>query len=226
MRIIAIRGYKYSGKDTLADILATKYNYNKISLAEPLKLAVSNEYNVPLQLLNDPKTKDSPLLILPVITKDDFSLYLHKYLLKEFRTATGLMPNNFYITDSKAFTTLIEGSPEPLYWTPRALCILKGNSTRAINSNYWPNITINKILNNPNVNYVIPDLRFKSEIEALKTILKKDLTLVEIKRSINVSNDPSECDLDGYNFDYIIENYGSIEELELKIESLLNGNKN
>jgi hypothetical protein len=43
--IIAICGAKRSGKDVLAKFLITKYNYEKISFAEPLKKAVKELFN-------------------------------------------------------------------------------------------------------------------------------------------------------------------------------------
>lgn len=35
--LIGILGYKFSGKDTVADYLVKKYNYTKVSFAQPLK---------------------------------------------------------------------------------------------------------------------------------------------------------------------------------------------
>ena len=44
-KIIAICGAKRSGKDVLAYHLVKNYNYNKVSFATPLKLAVKNLFN-------------------------------------------------------------------------------------------------------------------------------------------------------------------------------------
>lgn len=43
--IIAICGAKRSGKDVLAEHLVSKYNYERVSFAEPLKQAVKNLFN-------------------------------------------------------------------------------------------------------------------------------------------------------------------------------------
>lgn len=44
-KIIAICGAKRSGKDVLAEHLVQKYNYKRISFAEPLKIAVKGLFN-------------------------------------------------------------------------------------------------------------------------------------------------------------------------------------
>jgi hypothetical protein len=44
-KIIAICGAKRSGKDVLADHLVNNYNYNRLSFATPLKLAVKALFN-------------------------------------------------------------------------------------------------------------------------------------------------------------------------------------
>jgi hypothetical protein len=44
-KIIAICGAKRSGKDLLADHLVNNYNYNRVSFATPLKLAVKALFN-------------------------------------------------------------------------------------------------------------------------------------------------------------------------------------
>jgi len=44
-RIIAICGAKRSGKDILSKYIVSKYNYKKISFAEPLKNAVKALFN-------------------------------------------------------------------------------------------------------------------------------------------------------------------------------------
>jgi len=44
-KIIAICGAKRSGKDVLADHLVKNYNYKRIAIADPLKVAVKNLFN-------------------------------------------------------------------------------------------------------------------------------------------------------------------------------------
>ena len=80
---------------------------------------------------------------------------------------------------------------------------------------------------------LIPDCRFPNEIERMKSEFNysKDENLVQSIRvtrpnfdsglSIEQLNHPSECALDGYEFDYYIANDSTLEELEIKVKDLV-----
>ncbi len=57
-KIIAITGAKRSGKDTLANYIADKYQYTKIRIADPLKDAVSAFFNFSQEQVGDSDAKD------------------------------------------------------------------------------------------------------------------------------------------------------------------------
>jgi hypothetical protein len=57
-RIIAITGAKRSGKDTLANYIADRYQYTKIRIADPLKDAVSAFFNFSKDQVGDNDAKD------------------------------------------------------------------------------------------------------------------------------------------------------------------------
>lgn len=70
---------------------------------------------------------------------------------------------------------------------------------------------------------VIPDTRFPNEIERMKE-MGFDVTSVRVERpqfdnglTDEQKSHPSETALDGFRFDFTIENSGSLEELEKKI---------
>jgi hypothetical protein len=69
------------------------------------------------------------------------------------------------------------------------------------------------------MNFVISDLRYRSEVEQLRQAFGKNLITVRINRfdSVN-STDPSERDLDNYKFDVTIDNVGTLEELYYKLD--------
>lgn len=70
-------------------------------------------------------------------------------------------------------------------------------------------------------NWIITDCRFPNEAEIVKKN-KGIIIRVNSKRCKNNDNHPSEIALDNYNeFDYIIENDGSIEELIEKVKQIL-----
>lgn len=240
MKVIAISGWKRSGKDTVAEHLIQK-GFTRVSFADPLKDMVASEYDIPRSYCDDPKFKEAPLEQYPVLPKDDFTLNIAKMMYKEFRTAGGHPPMEYHVDASGAFLGVMGRHVEQLYWTPRALCILKGSINRAVDSSYWVGRTINHITNkssnsfkskeiesfmlNPVVsnNFVISDLRYRSEVEQLKQAFGKNLITVRVNRFDDCqSSSPSERDLDGHKFDIVLENKGTLEEFLSKVEELSN----
>jgi hypothetical protein len=242
MKVLAISGYKRSGKDTAAAYLVEN-GYLRVSFADVLKDMVASEYGIPRNHCDDPEHKEAPILTLPVIPKDDFTLKVANMLFEEFRTENGSRAIEPYIDPSGAFLGVMGRDVAQLYWTPRALCILKGSINRAVDSGYWVNRTIDqinllnktqfKIDDNQDTNYtissngskleeskfVISDLRYRSEVEQLKQAFGKNLVTVRINRFEHPSsNDPSERDLDNHKFDITIENTGTLDDLYYKLD--------
>ena len=107
---------------------------------------------------------------------------------------------------------------EQLYWTPRALCILKGSVNRTVTSDYWIAMTIKRIEDSPNECHVITDMRYRNELNQLREHFGKQLTSVRIDRFDSTdSTDPSENDLTGTKFDVTITNRGTLEEFTEKL---------
>lgn len=212
MRIIAISGWKRSGKDTLASHLVEAYGYKQISFARPLKDSVSEQFDIERWMIDDQKVKESPILSMPVYAKDAFSEMLVKFMWKELRREDGLQAEFMQIepTTNRAYGLIVDKPVSPMYWTPRALCILEGSTKRAASPDYWVSKAIktaNEI--NPNATYIISDLRYRSEIQGIKDALsqKDQLITVRINRfDDSPSSDPSERDLDNADFDIVIAN--------------------
>lgn len=79
---------------------------------------------------------------------------------------------------------------------------------------------ITQVINNKSSNWIITDLRFPNELEAIK---KKEHLLIRINRprDENAMEHISEIMLDNCNdWDYVIENNGSIEELVEKVKEI------
>lgn len=186
--VILLSGWKGSGKDTAAEYLAKQYQYTQLSLASKLKDIVSSTYRVPREDLDNPTRKEMPLHHLPVIPTDSFTESVQSLLSNELSSG---------------------------YWTPRALCILEGSIKRAVYANYWSRELITEILDNPELNYVISDVRYLSEMDTLRMFIQPDqlLTLRLNRHQLIETTDPSERDLDKYNFDMVLSNTGTKEEL-------------
>lgn len=101
--------------------------------------------------------------------------------------------------------------------------IALGNEGRAINPDYW----INTILEQ-NDNVIVPDVRMPHEVERFKEnnafcIRVEASQEVRSKRGIlSRENDYTETALDDFkSWDYVIDNEGSYQELQAKIDSLI-----
>lgn len=87
---------------------------------------------------------------------------------------------------------------------------------------FWVDFTVN-ILNFFYDSWdcvIIPDCRFENEIEALKCHEEFDVTTVRVERpdydnglTESQKKHISETDLDGYGFDYVVENSGGLNRL-------------
>ena len=68
-------------------------------------------------------------------------------------------------------------------------------------------------------NYLITDVRFKSEAKGIK---EKEGIIIRVNREgAGAGNHISEIDLDDYNFNWIIDNNGSMEDLLQKVKHFL-----
>lgn len=120
--------------------------------------------------------------------------------------------------------------------TPRKLLQLLG--TECGRNIIHPNIWVNSLLSNYKCkggefngmhvdynlpNWIITDTRFSNEINSLINKSEKAINIrVNSKRCNNNDKHESETALDNYkNWDYVIENDGTIEELIIKVKSIL-----
>lgn len=196
-RVVALSGWKGSGKDTVADFLVEEYGYTKLSFASALKDMVASTYGIDRHMLDDPTRKEQPLHQFPVSTTDAFTAHIHSLLAAELRYG---------------------------YWTPRALCILEGSIKRSVDPNFWIRKTIETTVMNRHSNYVISDMRYKSEANAFKMFLP-ETAIIRIERFSGVeTNDPSERDLDNYEqFTHRIINTGTVKELYTQVDRIITG---
>lgn len=218
--IVCISGWKQNGKDMLASYLIDNYGASRVSFADPLKDMVSEEYGVDRASLDDQNLKETPLLGMPVNPQDTYSKMISEFLFKEFRLKSGVQPTSFAYKNGQfqgVVSSAFSEDPshaivETIYWTPRALAILKGSTNRSVRSNYWVQKAIEKIKKVDGM-VVISDLRYKSEMNQIKEAFGDDAVFIRVQRfETSPSTDPSERDLDDAKFDYYIDNTGTKEE--------------
>lgn len=213
--IILLSAYKGSGKNTVANIITDLDNsFVSLSFAKALKDNVKNNFYLGTADLEDQKLKEQPILDLKVEPKGEFATTLVDSVFSSFRDESGFPPKNKNYISAWL-------NRETLYWTPRALMILEGQVARAVDVNHWTDKVISqaKYFNK----IVIPDFRFPSEVERIKEVLGSQYKIitVRINRFDNKPNDLAERDLDNFKFDYYLDNRGSLNELQIKVEELL-----
>lgn len=192
--IVAISGWRKSGKDTAASFLIEDLKFERLAFADLLKVMVADQYNIDLKFLHKQDLKEKPLLHYPVNPQDEFSRMVTNFLDKEMAVVDGVK-----------------------YWTPRAMAILEGSVKRSVDPQYWVSKAV--FTAKPSGFYVISDLRYKSEANQLKAFGEKHghkVFLLRVNRFDTCeSTDPSERDLDDFDgFDLVIENRSSLDDFK------------
>lgn len=101
--------------------------------------------------------------------------------------------------------------------------IALGNEGRAIDPDYWLNTILEK-----NTDIIVPDVRMPHEVEKFK---ENNAFCIRVEASaearskrgkLSKENDYTETALDNFaNWDYVITNEGSYEDLQAKIDGLI-----
>jgi hypothetical protein len=229
MNVVALSGWKGSGKDLVAEYLVEKYGFKRVAFADPLKNTVSIQFNLERNSIENRFLKEAPLLDLPVSPKDSYSRHLAGFLIGEFAFEDGSKPTQGQINSYNFGTGLNDvvgfvAEYGQLYWTRRALCILEGSTKRTADPEYWIKQAVLSM--SQSGNYVISDARFKNEIETLGRLLPNSLTNIRIDRfPSSPSTDPSERDLDDFPFPFRINNNAAenktIEEVFLQVDQIM-----
>ena len=190
--IIALSGKKSSGKDTVANYLCDKYEFVNYGFADPIK-EISK--------------------IMFGFSEDQLNGYSKDIEDKIW----GIAPRDFF----QKFGTDIAQFELPKYFPG----IFRNLDKRTIWVRVFELWYTKKLKENPKIKIVISDLRFQHEYEYLK---KLDSYFIRIKRNDKEVNNydlhKSETELDiikDNEFNHIIENNSSIEDLYLKIDELI-----
>ena len=189
--IIGLCGNQGAGKDTVGDILISDYGFIKLTFASTLKEIVSVLFSWPRDLLEG-ITETSRVWRE---TTDDF-----------WSEKTGIA--NF---------------------TPRKALQIIGTDLFRIHfyNDIWANIVENKIniilKNNSNANIVVTDCRFSNEINIIKKFPNSHIiTIVRNSNNhLHSLSHSSEAEWVNYNFDDVLQNDNSIDELKINLKNIL-----
>ena len=86
--------------------------------------------------------------------------------------------------------------------------------------NIWVNVLVDKVKRSDKENIFVTDVRFPNEYKALKEL---GFTLVKIERKPedeNLRNHISETSMEGYDWDYVIDNNGTLWEFYEKLDKM------
>lgn len=220
--ILGISGKAGSGKDTVADLLVQEFNFVKVSLADPLKRICRDVFAFTDEQLWGPSGKrNEPDL---------------RYPQGWHRAPEGSGAHDFqgYLTPRRALQTLgTEWGREcyPDVWVEYAVRMARlvldpkgGDLSGSIgyDQRHGPIVTNRTAASG----VAIPDVRFKNEVDGLK---KAGAKLIRVKRpdaglSGNAGAHRSEMEQDEIpdsDFDFVINNDGSLEDLCLQVEQVM-----
>ncbi len=235
-KIIGISGRKQSGKNTVAnyingDVLKSKGLVQDFRLNDngQLEILTTNEHGQEGWGIFDILRKDSEFVdyaegnIWPFIKVYHFADYLKQICIDLF----DLKPEQVYGTDEdkNTFTPYVaEGAAlkgkdvlDNLHMTAREFLQYLGTDVmRKIKDTVWVDSTINIINKEKPSLAIIPDVRFRNEVEAIQ---KAGGIVIRLSRDILGSNHQCEKSLDRHifnwdHFDSVINNHDiNLEEL-------------
>ena len=193
--IIGICGLIGSGKDTIADYLIRKHNFQKISFADKLKDSVSVMFDWDRELL-DGKTDESRAWreeIDEYWTKETGETITPRLVLQLF--GTECMRDGFY-------------------------------------DGIWVSLTKKKILDNPETNFVIPDVRFPNEAKMIHSIggqvwrVKRGEDPAWFTAWVEYGTEPKDVHPSEWawaktKFNSTVDNNGTVDDLRNQVQDLL-----
>jgi hypothetical protein len=139
----------------------------------------------------------------------------------------------FGFNDEQLYGSLKESNDDFWETTPRKMMQFIGTELfrdhiheimPTIGKDIWIKVLEKKILDNPNLKFVITDIRFENELELIAQL---DGLKIKVDRDNFIHNDIhiSENLIDGLNTEFTIKNNGTKEELFEKIDDLLDNLK-
>jgi hypothetical protein len=226
MQILALSGWKGSGKDTCADYLVSRYGYKRLSFADKMKDDAAVKWNVPREWFDDRTMKEKALPQYPALVEDAWATTVMPMLFGHLRSIdneraqsydifAGKVIGIFYI-DAESGEQGLTIERRPLYHTPRSIAVNEGLSARVVDPEIWVRKAFESC--KPGDKLVISDLRLKSEARCLKKLGAKLVRLLRFDSS--PETDASERDLDDYPFDEYVQNRGTVEELMERCDQL------
>lgn len=227
--LIAISGVRGAGKDSVTSMLQyclsvpkifRQYwiykhfrkwispKYKRLAFADPLKKMLAILLNIPASKFNDRHFKEDCVVNIPTL---DFTL-------------SAFTEDTNRLSDSK-FNRMVKSlDPELIESNLTIRQLMQYFGTEICQKYFGRNVWINATLKHSNGPTIISDLRFKAEYEAIK---KHNGFIIYVSRpgywfGQHASEREMEELLNANQYDYVINNNGSVEDLFNKVKYLCN----
>lgn len=210
--LFGFSGAKGSGKDTVADYLCQKHHFVKLAFATPLKEAVAYAFHVDLETLGSGTEKDEIFpftLITTEIHLSDFLEYLHEHY--------------YHITQLEKDRVIQKYQGTPFNSYREILQIFGTEICRyEIDEHIWCNIIKDRVENCGSHRVILSDVRFKDEKELVGELGGRSVLIT--RDSIEPSDEHvSENELNGEDYDVLIDNSGSLVGLYFQLDMWTHG---
>lgn len=194
-RIIALSGFAQSGKDSVGKILAEKYGFEKFALADAIR--------------------DGVYGMNPIVT---------------WKLEEPSMLKQFFAAELKVISIRTQEIVDEIGWDrakteyPEIRHLIQTYGTEAGRNVHgdrcWTTVADREFENNPDTNYFITDVRFPNELEFAD---EKKAFKVLVKRPgiTSVNGHASDAGLPVEDFNALIHNDGTLEDLEDKVTRMM-----
>lgn len=207
-RVVAFCGFAGSGKDTAADYLVKHFGYTKVSLAHPIKESCKGIFDFPDDHLWGP----SQLREIP----DE------RYVFSGLDPVSGVPLKEVALDESRWWLRESDGEYFPKNISPRlALTTMGTEWGRRLCQNIWVYACLNHIRRSDNSLFTIPDVRFRNELDIVRSAGGVVVRLLRGKRQ---SNHPSELEMESIplgDFDHVVANEGSKDFLFNSLDAIM-----
>lgn len=215
MSIIAINGRIGSGKDATGSIIQdiTKDEWVIKKFAHKLKVISSMLTGIPIEQFEDQEFKKTYLgdeWITPSYY-DSFGMPIvgHRMTVREFLQKIGTEAIRNGLHPDSWVNALMSEYVRPSIWENRYYDE-KNKQGLCGREQVWGELP----------NWIITDCRFLNEAHAVRS---RGGIVIRVERGETTNTDlhPSETQLDDYQFDYVIDNNGTMTELADKVRAIL-----
>jgi len=211
--IIGISGQAGSGKDTAADILVKRHRFCKIALADPMKRAAAEWFGWDKEILWGPSEKRSQ--------EDSRAPGLNaRKVLQLLGTQVGReCYKNVWVDYAMDVAKQLLSDPYLMYTPDEGVVdVIEQTSMGEWRRDDAPKHSYKGV--------VLSDCRFCNEYEAIRKVGGK---LLRIKRlgsgldgvAATHASEAEQQSVSDSEFDYVIDNNGSIEELQAKLAEIM-----